>query len=259
MAVATPPVRIERRGDVADIVLDDPSRGNVIDHAWADAFAAAVDGVTDEDRCVLLRAEGANFCFGGDVSGFGAAADPGTHIRSLADGLHQGLRLLAATEVPVVAAVQGWATGAGMSLAMAADILVIGSSTRFKTAYNALGLTADGGMTWHLSRRAPPAIAADLLLSDRVLGADEARKLGLVSRVVDDAELTSAARDLADAIAGRSAAANRAVKRLLRDATGAALDTHLDAEARAIEAAADGPDGREGVAAFLARRPPSFD
>ena len=258
MAVASPPVRVEHHGAVAEIVLNDQDRGNVIDHAWTDAFVDAVDAIGVDDRCVLVRAEGANFCFGGDVAGFGAADDPGAHIRSLADRLHQGLRLLAASEVPVVAAVQGWATGAGMSLALAADILVVGASARFKTAYNGLGFTADGGMTWHLSRRVPPAIATDLLLSDRVLGADEARQLGLVSRVVADAELTSAARDLAGAIAGRSVTANRAVKRLLREAPLAPLDTHLDAEAQAIETAADGPDGREGVAAFLARRPPSF-
>jgi 2-(1,2-epoxy-1,2-dihydrophenyl)acetyl-CoA isomerase len=251
------PVRLERADGVAHLVLAGPDHGNTIDLTWADAFEASLASLTDEDRCVLLRAEGRNFCFGGDVSTF-VGDDPGALIRSLADRLHVGLRLLAAVEVPVVAAVQGWATGAGMSLALAADVLLLGEGTRFKTAYNALGLTADGGMTWHLARRVPPAVATDLLLTDRVLTAGEARELGLASRVVPDDVLATEARDLAVGIAGRSRSASVAVKRLLRDAGAADLSSHLDAESVAIAEAAASVDGREGVAAFLERRPPRF-
>lgn len=254
---AAVPVRLERANGVAEVVLDAPERGNVMDPPWAAAFEAALGSLSSEDRCVLLRAEGPNFCFGGDVSTF-VGDDPGALIGDLADGLHVGLRLLDDVEVPVVTAVQGWATGAGMSLALTNDILVLGEGARFKTAYNALGLTADGGMTWQLPRRVPATVAADLLLTDRVLRADEAVQLGLAARVVADDQLTTEARGIARGIAGRSREAAVAVKRLLRASHVADLSTQLDAESAAIAAAADGPDGREGVAAFLERRPPRF-
>lgn len=262
---ASAPVRVDRVDGVdgvggvvgvVEIVLAG-RRGNPIDLSTADAFEAAVASITSEDRCVLLRADGPDFCFGGDVGTF-VGDDPGALIRSLADRLHVSIRLLDAVEVPIVTAVQGWATGAGMSLALAGDILLVGEGARFKTAYNALGLTADGGMTWYLPRRVPATVAADLLLTDRVLRADEAQQLGLAARLVPDDTLTTEARALAAGIASRSRSAAVHVKRLLRAAISADLSSHLDAETDAIAAAADGPDGREGVAAFLERRTPRF-
>jgi 2-(1,2-epoxy-1,2-dihydrophenyl)acetyl-CoA isomerase len=255
-AASTSPVRVDRAGGVVEIVLAG-GRGNPIGLSWADAFEAAVASITPEDRCVLLRADGPDFCFGGDVTTF-VGDDPGALIRSLADRLHVSIRLLDAVEVPVVTAVQGWATGAGMSLALTGDILLVGEGARFKTAYNALGLTADGGMTWYLPRRVPATVAADLLLTDRFLSADEALRLGLAARLVPDDALADEARALATGIAGRSRTAAVAVKRLLRDAGDTDLSSHLDAETDAVAAAAAGPDGREGVAAFLERRAPRF-
>lgn len=255
--MAVPPVSLEHHDGVAEIVLATPDRGNAIDLAWTAALRTAVDGLGEADRCVLVRAEGRNFCVGGDVTTF-AGDDPGAGIRALAEDLHRGLLALDATGLPIVAAVQGWATGAGMSLALAADLLVIGHGTRFKTAYNALGLTADGGMTWHLPRRVPSAVATDLLLTDRVLVAEEAHQLGLASRVVDDTNLLDEARGVATDIAGRSRPASAAVLALLAASPRAALAEQLAAEADAIAVAADGVEGREGVAAFLERRPADF-
>lgn len=250
-------VRWQRRDGVVEVVLAAPDRGNVIDLPWADAFEEAVGEVGADDRCLLLHAEGPNFCFGGDVATF-AGDDPGDRLRHLADRLHDGLRRLDAIEVPVVALVQGWATGAGFSLACAADILVAGAGARFKSAYNALGLIADGGLTWHLPRRLPRTVALDLLLTDRVLGAEEAARLGLVARVLPDDELLDGGRRLADTIARGSRSAAVTVKGLVRSGAATELDAQLDAEAVAMGVAADGADGREGIAAFLARRPPDF-
>jgi 2-(1,2-epoxy-1,2-dihydrophenyl)acetyl-CoA isomerase len=256
--VTATPLRVDRSGGVVEIVLSAPERGNAISLDWADRFEAALGSLTTEDRCLLLRAEGRNFCFGGDVTTFVGGDDPGTLIRGLADRLHAGLQLLEAVEIPIVTAVQGWATGAGMSLALAGDILLIAESARFKTAYNALGLTADGGMTWHLPRRVPATVAADLLLTERVLTAEEAGRYGLAARVVADDVLTEEARGLAAGIAGRSRGPAVAVKRLLRASPTADLSSQLGAESDAIAAAAASPDGREGVAAFLERRAPRF-
>lgn len=250
-------IRTERADGVLHVVLDAPDRGNTIDLAFADELLTALQGRSEDDRAILLRAEGRNFCFGGDVATF-ATDHPGATIRQLADALHVALRELAAVEVPVVVAVQGWATGAGMSLALAGDIVLLAEGARLKTAYNALGLTADGGMTWQLPRRAPWTVAMDLLLTDRVVDAAEAGLLGLAARVLPDDALDAEAHELAAGIAGRSRSAAVAVKRLLRQSPTTPHADQLDAETDAFAAAADAPDGREGVAAFLEKRTPRF-
>lgn len=250
-------VRHEVVDGVLHIVLDAPERGNAMDLEFADALQDALGLVDESVRCVLLRATGPNFCVGGDIATFDGD-DLGATIRSLADRLHVGLRALAAVEVPVVAAVQGWAAGAGMSLALAADLLVMGRGARMRTAYNRLGLTADGGMTWHLPRRLPRAVAMDLLLTDRALDADEAERLGLASRVVADDELEASATALARDLAWRSRPAAAAVKQLVGHSPVTGLSDQLEAEAAAMETAARGDDVREGIAAFRERRDPRF-
>lgn len=251
------PVRTERHDGVLEIVLDAPDRGNVINADSVAALDAAVADIAEGDRCVLLRAEGKNFCFGGDVTTF-RSEDPGARLRELADALHDVLLRLDGVEIPVVGAVQGWATGAGFSLAVVPDVLVLAEGARFKSAYNALGFTADGGITYNLPRRAPRALTMDLMFSDRVLGADEALQHGIAARVVPDDELTEAARALAVEIAGKSRPATVAVKRLLRASPTAEYAEQLAAETDAISAAAAGSDGQEGIAAFLDRRAPRF-
>ena len=250
-------VHTTRTEGVLEIVLDNGARGNPINFVWADEFLAAVQSVTEADRCVLLRAEGKNFCFGGDISEF-SGNDPGADIGRLAGALHEGLMVLDKVEVPIVVAVQGWATGAGMSLVLAGDIVLASSGARFKTAYNGLGFTADGGMTHHLPRTIPRAVAYDLLFTDRVLSATEAVSLGMVSRVLDGDDLESPARDLALDVASKSRGSAVAVKRLLRQSATTTKFDQLNAERAELAAAADSPDGREGVAAFSERRPANF-
>ena len=105
-------------------------------------------------------------------------------MQALAGELHELVRALVEVPVPVVAAVRGWAAGAGMSLALAADVAVAGVSTRLRPAYPAIGLSPDGGLTWTLPRAVGAARARHILLTDRVIAADEALALGLVAVVV---------------------------------------------------------------------------
>ena len=200
-------IRTERTDDgVVELVLAAPDRGNAIDIPWADELVAALDGV------------------GEDAS-----------LSALADRLDDGLDLLDELPVPVVVAVQGWAAGAGMSLALWGDVIVVGEGTRFRTAYNRLGVTADGGMTWQLPRRLPTTVAMDLLFTEQ------------------------AAREVAVRIAAGSTGATRVVKALLRASPHAERRPHLDAERDAIAAAAVAPDGQEGISAFLEKRTPRFN
>jgi 2-(1,2-epoxy-1,2-dihydrophenyl)acetyl-CoA isomerase len=258
-------VRLEPDGRVLRVVLDDPDAGNVVGHELVTGLLAAADAAAgDGVGCLLLTASGPNFCLGGDIRFFtpagGESADGvGAKIGELADALHLVLRRLRDVPVPVVTAVQGWAAGAGIGLALAGDVVLLAASARMRPGYVGLGYSPDGGVSWRLTRGLGAARATDLLMTNGILTAADALAAGLVSRVVPDDELPDAALDLARALAAGPTRALLRTRDLVRAAdSGAALDAQLEAEAAAIAACAAEPDGLEGVAAFLAKRRPSF-
>jgi 2-(1,2-epoxy-1,2-dihydrophenyl)acetyl-CoA isomerase len=248
----------ERRGRVLRCVLSTAARGASLDFDAVREVTAALRARDREVGAVLLVGEGRNFCTGGDVTLFAAVADPRSTVRALADELHALVRALVEAPVPVVAAVHGWAAGAGMSLVLAADLAVAGTSTRMRPAYPAIGLSPDGGMTWTLPRAVGAARARHILLTDRVLGAEEALELGLVAAVVADDAVAVEAERLAERLAAGPPQALARARRLLRESADRDLAAQLEAEAEAIAESASGPEGREGVAAFRDRRPPRF-
>jgi len=259
-------VRVTREGDVLHAVLDDPDAGNVIGHELARGLLDAVGAVEASDppvRCLLLTASGANFCLGGDIRFFSqgsdeAAADVGDKIGELANGLHVALRRLRDVPVPLVTAVQGWAAGAGIGLALAGDVVLLAESARMRPGYVGLGFAPDGGVSWRLARSLGPARATDVLMNNGILTAPDVLAAGLASRVVPDGELADAALTAARALAAGPTRALVRTRDLVRAAGASTLDEHLDAEAAAIAACAGEPDGLEGVAAFLEKRRPAF-
>jgi 2-(1,2-epoxy-1,2-dihydrophenyl)acetyl-CoA isomerase len=245
-------------GTVTEIELVNAGGGNTIDFDFTDELWDAVGSIDPNTTCIALTAEGKNFCLGGDLSAFSAAADPGEYVSELADRLHRSIRAIRALHVPIVVGVQGWAAGAGMSLAMFGDICVAETSTKFRTAYGAVGLTPDGGLSWALPRAVGRAVALDLFLTQRSMDADEAHRLGAVSRIVDDGRARDLVRGLAGGISSGPRAAIRATTMLVDEGVNASFSNHLDAEAASIGWAAGGAEGREGVDAFLNRRRPNF-
>ncbi|WP_105969579.1 enoyl-CoA hydratase/isomerase family protein [Streptomyces geranii] len=235
--------------------------GNAIDLAMARGLLeAARECEKARARAVLLTGRGRSFCVGGDLKEF--AALPGErlagHLTDVTDALHEALRVLAALDAPLVVAVQGAVAGAGLGLATAADVCLAASDARFTAAYTAIGYTPDAGTSWSLPRLVGPRRALDLLLTNRRVPAPEALAMGLVSRVVAPERLYEEAVEAAGTLARGAAGAYGATRRLVDGALSAGLDEHLDAEARQLAAAAVSTEGREGVAAFLAGRPPDF-
>lgn len=246
---------------VATLTLNRPEQGNTIDMTLAGDLRAAAQTVAADTavRCVVLTGTGRMFCAGGDIGAFAGAGDAaGGFIRKLADTLHEAVLILASMDKPLLAAVNGPAAGAGLSLAAAADIVLASEAAHFTAAYTAIGLTPDGGMSWLLPRLVGLRTAQEMILTNRRVSAAEAVSLGLVTRVVSADELAGEVQKLAIGLAGGPTAAFGDVRRLLAASSTSALADQLDREARSIAAAADGPEGREGVAAFLARRRPSF-
>ena len=252
---------VTRTGRVLRCVVSSAARHGTLDFDQLREVTAALRAPEPDIGAVLLAGEGPHFCVGADVGALAAAGsgaeDPGPAVRALAAELHEFVRALVEMPVPVVAAVRGWAAGAGMSLVVAADVAVAGVSTRLRPAYPAIGLSPDGGLTWTLPRAVGAARARHILLTDRVLDADEALAWGLVATVVPDDEVVEQALALAQRLADGPTQALGRTKRLLR-AEDRGLAAQLDAEADAIAESAAGAEGREGMAAFRERRSPRF-
>ena len=196
---------VTRTGRVLRCTVSSAARHGTLDFAQLREVTAALRAPEPDVGAVLLAGEGPHFCVGADVGALAAAgseaADPGPAVRALAGELHEFVRALVEVPLPVVAAVRGWAAGAGMSLVVAADVAVAGVSTRLRPAYPAIGLSPDGGLTWTLPRAVGAARARHILLTDRVLDAAEALALGLVATVVPDDEVAEQALALAQRLA----------------------------------------------------------
>lgn len=248
-------VRTDVRSGVATIEFSAPGR-----NAWNPeldaAYALALDRVDDdpEVRVVVLSGAGGHFCPGRAVAGLRAAETPG-QARKQSHGIDR-TRLL---RKPVIAAVHGSCAGVGLTLALLCDVRLAASSAVFSTAFVRRGLPAGHGTSWLLGRTVGHANAAELLLSGRKLGADEAARVGLVHRTVPDDELDAVtqgyARDLAQSCSPRSMSI---MKRQLR---GDQERAYADALAESLVLADEAfgrPDFAEGVASYLERRPPRF-
>ena len=252
-------VSLEIADGLAHMRLANPEQGNVLDLPMIAALEAAIlQAEQASARAVLISAEGRNFCVGGDLRGMVAAADRGALLREMADGLHAGLLRLDALGVPVVAAVNGSAAGAGLSLTLACDMVIGGEGSSYMMAYTAVGLSADGGSTFHLPRLIGLRLTQEMTYLNRSLNAAEALAAGLITRVMPDNAVLDAALAVARQLAQGPAGALRRMKRLLGDGFRNSLAAQLAAEAEAIAASAAMADAGEGVRAFLERRKPEF-
>lgn len=258
--MSAPPVHAVVADGVGRLTLDRPDHGNAIDLGMARALADVTAQWVNRDdlRVVVLRGRGTRFCVGGDLKAFSNEPDLPTHLTEVTAHLHLALSRLARLAAPVVAAVQGSAAGAGFSLAASADVLVAGASARFVLAYSKVGLTPDGSGTWYLPRHVGLRRALDLALTNRVLDAIEAERIGLVSRVVPDDDLDRETEAVVAALAQGPASALAATKALLRASLANPLEHQLELESAALASAAGRAEADEGIAAFLAKRAPRF-
>lgn len=234
-------VRVE--DGVATLTLNRPAQGNALNGEMVSALLQAVTdcGHDSRVRCVVLTGVGRRFCSGGDVSEFmkaSAGAGVSGFVREQTAILHLAISRFMRLEKPLLVLVNGPAAGAGMSLALAGDIVLAARSARFSTAYSALGLTADGGMSWQLPRLVGMRRAQDLLLSGRPVEAEEALQMGLVTGVVDDNNLAEEGQRRAWALSQAALPAFSEAKRLLLWSFGGDLELQLELEAKSISAAA---------------------
>lgn len=259
----TPLVLQQRDGALAVLSLNRPERRNALNAALCADLHRALQALAEDGDVgtVLLRGEGPAFCVGGDVKDMadGKGRDQGIDQRVRGLRLRMDAsRLLHTMAKPTVAAVQGAVAGAGLSLALACDFRLVARSTKITTAFAKVGLAGDFGGSWFLTQIVGSARARDLYLRPRVISADEALAIGMVTEVVDDDRLDERARQFAAELAAGPRITLGYMKRNLNLAQTAPLDSALDQEALHHILSSTTEDHREAAAAFVDKRPPRF-
>jgi 2-(1,2-epoxy-1,2-dihydrophenyl)acetyl-CoA isomerase len=268
-ATTSPPeletIRIEVDGEIGTMTLNRPDSLNAMSPQLIGELTVAAAWLADRAplRALIVTGEGRGFSAGGDVNWFkGGLDDPDldlpSDVRRGADVLHQAIVDFRRIPYPVIGAINGVAAGAGFSLALMCDIRIASAEAAFVCAYGRIGASPDGGMTYFLPRVVGPAKALELLLTDPLIGAEQALELGLVSEVVPAAELAAAALARARELAAKAPHYVRMSKLLVAQSLDNTLADHLQVERHGIADSMATEDLREGVSAFFEGREATF-
>jgi 2-(1,2-epoxy-1,2-dihydrophenyl)acetyl-CoA isomerase len=248
-----------RDGHVARIAFNRPAALNAIDVNTARLFLAACRSIAADAnvRVVVMEGAGRSFVVGGDLKVF--RQDRSRIAKDLIDPMHEGLELLARSPAPLVAGLHGVVAGAGLSLALACDLAIAASGTRFNMAYLNVGASCDVGASWSLPRVVGLRKAMEIALLNPMLDAAEALRLGLVNRVVPTDELPSAVEEIVRRLAAGPPIATGHMKRLLRESCTRSLAGQLLAEREAFEACVATEDFTEALDAFVDKRAAHYE
>ena len=252
---------VEKQGSILTIGLNRPESLNALNVEMGDELVSTISKASGDRsiRAVIITGSGKAFCAGGDLQFFMGWKGPKHEAFGvLTHRLHRIIMDIRHMPKPVIAAINGVASGAGFSLAMACDLRIASVDAKFKQAYTSIGLVPDGGWTISVARQIGMAKTSELLLLDPVLKAEEALTLGLVNKVVPSVELMEQAKQLARQVSSKSLTAFARGKALINQSLGFGLADQLEAERNGIMSAAETSDFVEGISAFLEKRAPEF-
>ena len=246
---------------VAVLTLNRPEALNALSMDIRNGLLSAMDRYADDNnvRCIVITGAGRAFRSGGDVKIMGERSARGYEARARGIQFSNSIPMAMRKHPKVIIGmVNGVAAGAGMSMSLACDLRIAGKSARFTTAFLKIGLSGDWGGTWTLTRLVGTAKARELFLLPDMVPADEALKLGIVNRVVEDSDLRSATMEIARRIADMPQVAVAGIKRNLFAAETESFASVLDHEAFNQARCSQTEDHREAVAAFKEKRKPVF-
>lgn len=252
------PIVETRDGGIHRIHFNRPKVLNAIDIATAEALRDAARRLKDDPalRVLILSGEGRSFMAGGDISQF--RDDPTSVPDTIIAPLNEAMTTFAGLRAPVIASIQGPVAGAGMSMALACDLIVAADNTRFNFAYVNLGTCCDVGASWSLPRSVGLHKALEIALLSDPIDADEARRLGLVNRVVPADSLRDETDQLARRLAQGAPVAQGVLKQLMRRSFERDFAGQLEAERQGFRTCAGTEDFQEAVSAFLEKRPATY-
>ena len=245
-------VTIDETNGIAVVTLASGGSSNALSRGVLESLQAAIASpLVSEAEGVVLAAEGKAFCAGGDLSAIRRALDGDLEgeLGRMLDLLHETIRAFRGLLVPTVAAVDGAAVGAGIALALATDVRVVGRSAIFVPGYLQVGASPDGGASFFLARMLGAGYALSSFVLNRRFGADDLERLGLADEVVDDGTATTRAVEVAGSLRALSPDALLAVRQLVVAATTHDLDAHLDAEKASFLSVARTPGFRRSIIA----------
>jgi 2-(1,2-epoxy-1,2-dihydrophenyl)acetyl-CoA isomerase len=258
-------LNIEIDGEIGTLTLNRPDALNAMSPDLIGELVLAAAWLADRApiRALIITGAGRAFCSGGDVNWFKRGVsdedvDLPSEVRRGAEALHNAIVDIRRIPYPVIAAINGPAAGAGMSLALSADFRIASEEAFLAIAYGRIGASPDGGMTYFLPRVVGPAKALELALNDPNLDAQSALEVGLVSEVVPADELMPRAREKAEKLAAKAPHYVRMAKRLLHESIENSLADHLQLERHGIADSMATEDLRRGVTAFFAGETPEF-
>lgn len=257
-------VQLERddEGVVATVTFTNPGKKNAIPaSAWPEIEAAFREVAADSQvRCLVVTGAGDDFCSGADLSGEGGGGG-GSHRHQLQQmrAISAAIEALHSVPQPVVARVAGVCVGVGMNIALGCDLVIAADDARFSEIFARRGLSIDGGGSWVLPRIIGLQRAKELALLGDIIGAAEAERLGLVTRVVPRADLDGTVVELAGRLAAGPPLALSMTKRLLNQSAQVTLPQALEAEAQAQTVNFGSRDTAEAMVAFIERREPRFE
>jgi 2-(1,2-epoxy-1,2-dihydrophenyl)acetyl-CoA isomerase len=244
------------------ITMNRPDRRNALNVEMTTGLIDAARRATEDHavRAVLLKGAGGTFCVGGDVKSMAEGRAPMPYEAKMATlrSRMEVSRILHEMPKPVVAQVDGAAAGAGLSIALACDLRVASESAKITTAFAKVGLSGDFGGTYFLTHLLGGAKARELYLTSPVLTAREALALGMVTRVVGDAEVDAAAHELAMSLAQGPTVTLGYIKKNINNAEHLSLEACFDAEAMNHSRCSDTADHKEAAKAFVEKRKPVF-
>lgn len=255
-------ISLEIKDRVAHLTLNRPDAANGINLEMAQELdeASLKCDENPDVRVILIKGAGRMFCGGGDLKSFASKSESELprYLEDVTSHLHRAIARFSRTKSLVLAAVHGSAAGAGFSLVCASDLAIAAESAKFTMAYALAGLTPDGSATYFLPRMVGFRRAAELALLNPVLTAKQAHDLGIVTRVVPDAELDASATALAERLAAGPARAYAGIKKLLIESATSELEEQMGRETETICSTAWTKDAREGIEAFVSKRAARF-
>lgn len=255
---------VSQADGILTVTIRNQARRNALDDASLATFVAALDQAQNDEsvRALLVAGDGPDFCSGFDIVSRNAGQGPRPRVgaiqRRLPSQAHRLIPLLLELQVPVVAAVRGYAAGIGLQLLLASDFVVAADGAVLWEPFAQRGMTPDGGASWLLPRAVGPLRARQMLLLGRRLSGTEAREWGIVHECVPDDDVIARGRELAATLAAGPTVALGLMRWLVNTGYERSLKEQLTQESLAMELSSRSPDFREGLAAFAHKRDPRF-